>query len=315
MIGGGGSVVEGLPPGARRGGQRADLSPAVTSAAPTATRAATTTASVDGVCEFDVSVCANSTFNPACTLNGVQDITVEHAARQRRPEVRPRLPGPAERASTATSSRPSTTADDCTTPVTLRVPIKGPLGIGNHCGPRRKKIRITTRSQVDRRAGRHRPRHAEAHLPAGRRTAATRRMLFGSTFDRIQQQVFNQNCALSGCHDSQTPDGRPDARDRRAYDNLVNHVPKNPAAIDAGLAARRRRSRAEPRTRASSTTRSRATCPTHAYGERMPLGKPKLQRARCARSSGCGSRPAHRRTGWVRRDVLSRERTAGECDG
>ena len=29
----------------------------------------------------------------------------------------------------------------------------------------------------------------------------------GGTFDRIQRQVFNQNCALSGCHDSQSQAG------------------------------------------------------------------------------------------------------------
>ena len=32
--------------------------------------------------------------------------------------------------------------------------------------------------------------------------------IFAGTFDRIQRQIFNQSCALSGCHDSQTPDRR-----------------------------------------------------------------------------------------------------------
>src|SRR5438552_2074586 len=34
---------------------------------------------VNGVCQFAVAVCANSTALPRCTLNGVQSITVQHA--------------------------------------------------------------------------------------------------------------------------------------------------------------------------------------------------------------------------------------------
>src|SRR5205809_5829374 len=34
---------------------------------------------VNGVCEFALAACANSTFDPRCTLDGVQSITVDHA--------------------------------------------------------------------------------------------------------------------------------------------------------------------------------------------------------------------------------------------
>jgi hypothetical protein len=57
--------------------------------------------------------------------------------------------------------------------------------------------------------------------------------LFASTFDRIQGQIFNQNCALSGCHDSQSQSGGLLLETGAAYGNLVNHAPVNAAAVAA----------------------------------------------------------------------------------
>ena len=31
--------------------------------------------------------------------------------------------------------------------------------------------------------------------------------IYTGTFDRIQRQIFNQSCAVSGCHDSQSQTG------------------------------------------------------------------------------------------------------------
>ncbi len=52
---------------------------------------------VNGVCEFQVAACANSTFDPdRCTASGVASVTVDHAVdNAARPEVRHRVPGTA----------------------------------------------------------------------------------------------------------------------------------------------------------------------------------------------------------------------------
>ena len=46
---------------------------------------------VNGVCEFALAVCANSTFDPACGLNGVQSIKVEHSADNGDPKFDPQF--------------------------------------------------------------------------------------------------------------------------------------------------------------------------------------------------------------------------------
>ena len=58
------------------------------------------------------------------------------------------------------------------------------------------------------------------------------RSFFTGTFDRIQHQVFSQNCAVSGCHDSQSRTGNLLLEPGAAYTNLV--TPDNPAAASAG---------------------------------------------------------------------------------
>jgi hypothetical protein len=96
--------------------------------------------------------------------------------------------------------------------------------------------------------------------------------LFANTFDRIQRQVFNQNCALSGCHDSQTKAGDLLLETGSSYDNLVDHVPNRPAAIAAGW------KRVDPGNLETSFLQHKITgdLPDSSYGARMPFGKPKL---------------------------------------
>jgi hypothetical protein len=62
-------------------------------------------------------------------------------------------------------------------------------------------------------------------------------VLFAGTFDRIQRQIFNQRCALSGCHDSQSQTGNMLLESSGSYSNIVDVVPSNPVA--AGLGWRR----------------------------------------------------------------------------
>lgn len=230
---------------------------------------------VDGGCDFDVSVCANSTFNPACTIAGVQEITVEHALDNGDPKFDPSF----QALQTGIDSEvdpPTAAADECTTPVTIRLPIKGPLGAGNHCGPRRKKIKMISRSQViDGGIILDRDRLKLTCLPAP--NGCNPQDLFGGTFDRIQRQIFNQSCALSGCHDSQTQAAGQVLEVGSAHGNLVEVTPSNQAAIDAGW----ERVDVDPAPSLETSFlyhKITGDLPSSQYGERMPLGGRKLHR-------------------------------------
>jgi hypothetical protein len=230
---------------------------------------------VDGDCEVDVSVCANSTFDPSCTLAGVQEITVEHALDNGDPDFDPDFQALQTRIDSQIEL-PSVLADDCTTAVTVRVPIRGPLGVGNNCGPRRKKIRILTRSEViEGSVILDRDSLKLTCLPAA--NGCNPQDLFTGTFDRIQRQVFHQSCALSGCHDSQTQAAQQNLEIGSSYNNIVNQPPTNQAALDAGWL----RVDGDPAPSAATSFlyhKVTGELPSTQYGERMPLGERKLHR-------------------------------------
>jgi hypothetical protein len=52
--------------------------------------------------------------------------------------------------------------------------------------------------------------------------------------DRIQRQIFNQSCAKSGCHDSQTQQGGLLLESGASYTNLIDVAPQNLGAVAAG---------------------------------------------------------------------------------
>jgi hypothetical protein len=58
--------------------------------------------------------------------------------------------------------------------------------------------------------------------------------IFTGTFDRIQRQIFNQSCALSGCHDSQSQTGGLLLESGASYTNLIDVTPQMPGAAAAG---------------------------------------------------------------------------------
>src|SRR6266850_1971995 len=51
---------------------------------------------------------------------------------------------------------------------------------------------------------------------------------YDGTFDRIQKQIFNQRCATSGCHDSQSHQSNMILETGSAYGNIVGVTPTNP---------------------------------------------------------------------------------------
>jgi hypothetical protein len=227
---------------------------------------------VNGVCEFPVAVCANSSFDPRCTYFGVQSVVVDHAEDNGDLKFDPDFQAVQDRIDTQIAP-PTTDPDACTASTTIRVPIVGPLG--SLCSRGRKKLRLTTTSTPPPAST---PRLDKDKLklmcePAVTSGGCDPQTLFTGTFDRIQRQVFNQSCAVGGCHDSQALAGGLTLEFGTAHAALVDVVPTNLAAAAAGW--RRVSATGDP---ATSFLFHKLTgdLPDGSYGERMPRNKPKL---------------------------------------
>lgn len=102
----------------------------------------------NGQCNFQVSVCANSTFNPGvCSLNGVRLITVEHSADNGDPKFDPEFQALQTRIDSEIAPFPNDDADTCTTATNFFVAIKGPFK-NDKCKRNKKQIRLITESTV-----------------------------------------------------------------------------------------------------------------------------------------------------------------------
>jgi hypothetical protein len=177
---------------------------------------------VNGRCQFAIGVCANSTFDVRCTSNGVQSVTVAHAAdngdRKFDTEfqaLQTRIDG--------TVDPPSTDPDRCTVPTNLHVPVLGPFA-GNVCQPGRKVLKIVTVSLPS--GGKVRRDSDKIKLtcdPAP--TGCDPQTFYDGTFDRIQRQIFSQRCAISPCHDSQSQQASLTLEAGSSYGALVDVTP------------------------------------------------------------------------------------------
>lgn len=186
---------------------------------------------VNGKCTFQVSACANSTFNPKCTLSGIQAVTVDHAL----DNGDPKFDTEAQALQTRIDSEldpPTNTANDCANPTTLTVTVKGPFA-GNKCKLNQKQFRLTTLSQViGGRLYTDKDRLKLRCYPSP--TGCDPQVFYTGTYDRIQKQIFNSTCAVSGCHDSQSQTGDLLLEAGASYTNLVGVTPDNGAAATAG---------------------------------------------------------------------------------
>jgi hypothetical protein len=227
---------------------------------------------VNGVCEFPIAVCANSAFNPACSLSSVQAITVDHAIDDGDPKFDPALQALQARIHNEIDP-PTTASDQCTAPSAFRVAIRGPFAAGV-CKPSKRVVKMTTLSgliqgklyrDVDRMKLRCDP------APEG----CSAQALFTGTFDRIQRQIFNQSCAVSGCHDSQSRTGELLLESGAAYTNLVDVAPENAAAAAAGW-KRVRVLDATSGDPATSLLVQKLIGPPPGFGARMPFNAPRL---------------------------------------
>jgi hypothetical protein len=222
---------------------------------------------VNGRCEFAVALCINSEFDPRCTLRGVEVITVDHALDNGDRKFDPEFQALQTRIDSAFEL--PTEDPGCTLPTTLRVPVLGPFA-GSVCRKSRKTVKVVTLTpRIGGRVYKDRDRLRLTCEPAP--AGCDPRAFFTGTFDRIQKQVFNQSCALSGCHDSQSQAGGMRLEDP-AYGSLVDDMgvgvtPANQAATDAGW------KRVMPGDPTTSFLFRKITgdLPSDAFGEPMPL--------------------------------------------
>ena len=230
---------------------------------------------VNGVCEFVVGACANSTFDQNhCTLAGVAFVTVEHAQDNGDPKFDTEFQALQSRISSFEFPITPDMVDVCTTTTKVHVVLDGPLP-GDVCKRAKKEIKIVTQSTFQQgKSYRDTDKLQLTCNPAPGPCDPTK--LFGGTFDRIQRQIFNHSCALSHCHDSQTHAGDQILDNATtSYSQIVNHVPNNTAAaalhwlrIDA--------LNASPDSSFMYHKLTGDLPDKTTFGERMPRGRPKL---------------------------------------
>lgn len=232
---------------------------------------------VNGVCRFSVGYCANSTASPACSLAGVAEITVRHAADDGvDPDFDPQLQALQTQIDGAIAP-PTADADECTVPTTIRVPVRGPRGDGL-CSAGRTRIEVTTLSTaIDGRFWSDRDILRLACYPSRQPGGCDARTFFSSTFDRVQEQVFNASCATAVCHDSQSTAANLLLEAGASRANLIDVVPTNGAAADAGW---RRITTTGPASADLATSflwrKVTGDLPGDRYGLRMPRKRPRL---------------------------------------
>lgn len=223
---------------------------------------------VNGECKFPVAVCANSTFEPLCSLSGVQSMFLAHADDNGDPKFDPDFQALQSRIDNSIDP-PSTDADSCTTASNIVVRLKGPYP-GNRCRSATKTLKLTTTSTFQ--GGRFYTDTDALKLTCRPAVdSCDPATLFDGTFDRIQKQVFNTTCAVSGCHDSQTQANGLLLEVGAAYTQLVGATPTNVEAQGLGW------DRVTPGDPTTSLLFHKVTGDLGVnLGSRMPLARPPL---------------------------------------
>jgi hypothetical protein len=230
---------------------------------------------VNGTCEIPVAVCVNSTAISACTLDGVESITVDHGLDNGDKKFDPQFQALQTQIDNGIQP-PTDEADLCTAPTNFHVTIKGPVG-NNNCKANTKTVKVTTVSQlIGGKVYKDTDTIKLTCTPAPT-TGCDPLTLYTGTFDRIQREIFTQSCALSSCHDSQSRSGDLLLEAGAAYSNLVSVVPNNPSAASSGW-KRVNVTGAASGDPATSFLYHKVTgdLPDASYGKSMPRNKPKL---------------------------------------
>jgi hypothetical protein len=203
-------------------------------------------------------------------------VTVDHAADNGDPKFDPEFQ--ALQSSIENDIEPPTDdLDKCTNATVIRVPVKGPFA-GNACKKNIKKLKITTLSQViDGKIWKDTDRMTFTCDPSP--LGCDPQVFWDSTFERVQKQIFNQSCALSSCHDSQSQAGSLLLETGASRTNLIGVVPENVAAAGVGW---KRIDQTSPTTGDPATSfivhKLHGDFPGPNFGDRMPLGRPKLNK-------------------------------------
>jgi hypothetical protein len=230
---------------------------------------------VNGACDFAIAVCANSNFDPICTMQGVQSITIDHSSDDGDPKFNPELQALQARIHNEVDP-PTSVTGQCTATTSFHVAIRGPFGAGV-CKSTKRDVRMVTLSTlIDGRVFRDVDRLKLRCDPAPDGCSA--QQLFSGTFDRIQRQIFTQSCAVSGCHDSQSRTGNLLLESGAAYTNLVDVAPTNPNANVAGWKRVHTldTTSGDP---ATSLLLQKLLGPPAGFGARMPFNRPKLDQS------------------------------------
>jgi hypothetical protein len=185
---------------------------------------------VNGSCQFQVGVCANYAGDDRCTLVGVDSVVVDHALDNGDRRFDPEFQALESRIDN--SIDPPSNSASCTVPTNLHVPVLGPFA-NNACKRGRKEIRITTRSiPIAGKVYKDKDKFQLTCYPA--LAGCDPNTFYMGTFDRIQRQIFNQSCAVSGCHDSQSQAAGMILETGASYTSLVDVTPNNGTAAAAG---------------------------------------------------------------------------------
>ncbi len=187
---------------------------------------------VNGRCVFSVGLCVNHTATPGCDRSGVRWVTVLDAEDDGSREFDPDFQALQLQAE-AFFDFPEEAPDQCMPRSSVIVPVDGPRR-GGRCRTGRKTVRVESRSTFEQgQSVLDRDRLQLSCRPAP--DGCDEKLFFSSSFDRIQRQVFNQGCAVGGCHDSESTAGGLLLEFGASYEGLAEVAPLNGAARAAGL--------------------------------------------------------------------------------
>lgn len=228
---------------------------------------------VNGVCNFQVAVCANSTFNAgSCDLVGVHNMTVDHSVDNGDPKFDPEFQALQTRIDSDIGPFSNTSADSCSNATNFHVAIKGPFK-DNKCKKNKKTVRLVTESTVIQ---------GVIYLDKDKidlvceppLSGCDPQSVFTSAYDRVQRQIFNQSCAVSGCHDSNSfTDAGNLLLESSAYPgNLIDRTPTNLAAQGQGW----KRIIAGDTANSYIVHKLNGDFPGPDFGDRMPKDRAKL---------------------------------------
>jgi len=231
----------------------------------------------NGVCQFPVQVCANSTALSACTPNRVDILSVDHGADNGHdPKFDTEFLALQGRIDSAIHP-PTTALDVCTSPTDFHIRVKGPFKRAgkNVCRSTTKTVRLTTTAIVQGVGTTDRDTLKLTCIPS----TCDPGVFFTGTFDRIQRQIFTQSCAKGTCHDSQSQAHGLLLEAGASYGNTVNVMPSTLAARNLGWL---RITTTSPTSGDPNTSylyhKITGDLPTPDLGARMPRGNPKLNR-------------------------------------